>query len=54
MKHAMRFRTIIVLMLLLFSVVGGTLVQAQDMPVAKIGVMVLLAGAFGADARLYR
>ena len=46
-----RIRTSMVLVLLLFSLLGGTLIQAQDMPVAKIGIMVPLTGAFGADAQ---
>ena len=51
MNNSFRFRSILVLLLLLFSMLGGTLVGAQDMPVAKIGVMVPLTGAFGADAQ---
>ncbi len=51
MNSFYRFRTILVLLLLLFSMLGGTLVGAQDMPVAKIGIMVPLTGAFGADAQ---
>ena len=43
-------RSALVVLLILFSLVGGMLVGAQDMPVAKIGIMVPLTGAYGADA----
>ena len=48
---SLRMRSVFLLLLLVFSLFGGTLVGAQDMPVAKIGVMVPLTGAFGADAQ---
>ena len=35
---------------LLLPLAGGLLAGAQDMPVAKIGIMVPLTGAYGADA----
>ncbi len=43
-------RSVFVVSLLMFSLVGGV-VGAQDMGVAKIGIMVPLTGAFGADAQ---
>ncbi|MCY3867518.1 MAG: ABC transporter substrate-binding protein [Chloroflexi bacterium] len=39
-----------IVLLLVFTAFGGVLVSAQDMPVAKIGIMVPLTGAYGADA----
>ena len=50
MKSFFKVRTIFILAVLVVSVALGTLVQAQDMGVAKIGIMVPLTGAFGADA----
>jgi len=47
---SLRIRSMFVLCLLLFSLVAGV-VGAQDMGVAKIGIMVPLTGAFGADAQ---
>ena len=47
----LRIRSVLVVLLLLFSLTGGMLVGAQDMPVAKIGIMVPLTGAYGADAQ---
>lgn len=49
----MSFRTLscTALLVLIFSLFGGMLVGAQDMGVAKIGIMVPLTGAFGADAQ---
>ncbi len=49
----MSYRTLscTALLVLLFSLFGGMLVGAQDMGVAKIGIMVPLTGAFGADAQ---
>lgn len=48
----MSFRTLsrTLVLVLLFSLAGGMLVGAQDMGVAKIGIMVPLTGAYGADA----
>ena len=43
-------RSVFVVCVLVFSLVAG-LVGAQDMGVAKIGIMVPLTGAFGADAQ---
>lgn len=48
---SLRIRSLAVVLLLLFSLLGGTLVAAQDMGVAKIGIMVPLTGAYGADAQ---
>ena len=48
---SLRTRSVFVLLLLVFCLFGGVLVGAQDMPVAKIGIMVPLTGAFGADAQ---
>ena len=48
---SLRIHSVLVVLLLLFSLTGGMLVGAQDMGVAKIGIMVPLTGAFGADAQ---
>ena len=48
---SLRIRSVFVLLLMVFCLFGGMLVGAQDMGVAKIGIMVPLTGAFGADAQ---
>ncbi len=51
MKHFLKFRVIFAVVILVSLAMSGMLVQAQDMSVAKIGIMVPLTGAFGADAQ---
>ena len=48
---SLRNSSVFVLLVLVLSLFGGMLVGAQDMGVAKIGIMVPLTGAFGADAQ---
>lgn len=49
-KSGISYRLFAILVVALFAF-GGMLVGAQDMGVAKIGIMVPLTGAFGADAQ---
>ena len=51
MNYRSRVSIFIALIVLALIAFGGMLVGAQDMGVAKIGIMVPLTGAFGADAQ---